>query len=162
MQVPSRKRQLLPRTNGCKNYCIAVGWLERGLFKEKTILLISGPAKFRPDSHFLKSVEMSELLWACTTDSDKLCVSPTRSFQMMHRESSWKKTRKLIRARKMFLINAGGGRESCSFLVFIGFVSVGDTGLAESSGLMVNVTIHEPFKASRVSWGVCYQKHAEK
>lgn len=31
-------------------------------FQRKTILLISGPAKFCPNSNFLKSVEMSELL----------------------------------------------------------------------------------------------------
>lgn len=57
-----RKRQLLPRTNGCKKSLHCHGLIRIGPFQRKTILLISGPAKFGPDSNFLKSVEMSELL----------------------------------------------------------------------------------------------------
>lgn len=59
------------------------GLIGIGPFQRRRILLISGPARFCPDSNLLKSVEMSELLQACGADSDKLCVSLTRSFPMM-------------------------------------------------------------------------------
>lgn len=63
IKVTSRKEQLLPRTNGCKNYYIAVGWLELGLFKEKQYYLLVDLPNFVLTHIFLN-------LWKCQSCSE--------------------------------------------------------------------------------------------